>query len=140
MSKQYVEKLDKSKYKRPKSTYTEKLSKNEIMSKLEDYKKEDITKIPLGIHVRYFVIDENGQKFFRMGGQLTKNDGMPKYVILSNGKNSWSVQANSSTIFFKKMTINEIKQEYEDKLLDKDKKIKQLMTLIKQLKKTYNIA
>jgi hypothetical protein len=138
MSKPYVEKLDKSKYNRPKKTFTEKLSKSEIMSKLEDYKKTTIDKISLGTHVRYFVVDSEGNKLFRMGGQLTKNDGMPQYVILSNGKNSWSVQT-STTIFFKKMSLPEIKQEHEIKILDKDKKIKELLTLIKQLKKNYNI-
>jgi hypothetical protein len=138
MSKPYVEKLDKTKYSRPKTTFTDKLSKSEIMSKLEDYTKTAVDKIPLGTHVRYFVVNDDGKKIFRMGGQLTKNDGMPKYVILSNGKNSWSVQASTS-IFFKKMSTPEIKQEYETKLLDKDKKIKELLTLIKQLKKNYNI-
>jgi len=138
MSKPYVEKLDKTKYSRPTSTFTDKLSKSEIMSKLEDYTKTPVDKIPLGTHVRYFVVNDDGKKIFRMGGQLTKNDGMPKYVILSNGKNSWSVQASTS-IFFKKMSTPEIKHEYEIKLSDKDKKIKELLTLIKQLKKNYNI-
>lgn len=125
-------------YNRPKQTYTDKLSKNDIIAKLEDYKKSDISKIPLGSHVRYFSLDKDGNKLFRMGGQLTKNDGLPNFVILSNGKSSWSVQTGGTT-FFKKMSVSEMKNEYEKKLLEKDKKIKELLTLLKQYKKTYNI-
>lgn len=138
MSK-YTSKLSNSEnYNRPKQTFTDKLSKNDIIAKLEDYKKTDIDKIPLGSHVRYFSIDKDGNKLFRMGGQLTKNDGLPNYVILSNGQKSWSVQSGGTT-FFKKMSNSEMKHEYETKLLEKDKKIKELLTLVKQLKKTYNI-
>lgn len=137
MSK-YTQKLSGSTYIRPAKTQTDKLTKNDIIAKLEDYKKSDITKIPLGTHVRYFTIDKDGNKLFRMGGQLVKNDGMPNFVILSNGKNSWSVQVEG-TVFYKKLSVSEMKQEFELKLLEKDKKIKELLTLIKQLKKSYNI-
>jgi len=46
-----------------------------------------------------------------MGGSLLNNQGLPDYVILSNGSNSWSVQIDG-TIFFRKQSLKEIKEEY----------------------------
>ena len=50
-----------------------------------------------------------------MGGQLHKNTGLPDYVILSNGASQWSVQVKN-TIFWRKMTSNEIKEDYQTSL------------------------
>ena len=104
-------------YQRPKKTYQDKLTPDEIEEKLEEYiKVEDINKVPLNSHMRYFTLnDKTGKKEFRLGGFLTNRDQSDKYVILSNGNISWSVQTLNS-IFFKKMTIKELKQEYEDKI------------------------
>ena len=138
MSLKYTQRLKKNNYNKPDLTYTEKLTKDEIANKLEDYTKvEDINKVPIGTHLRYFK-EENGKQLFRMGGQLFKNDGLPTYIILSNGTSTWSVQIEGST-FFKKMSINEIKQEYEDIIVEKDNEIKKLLSLIKKYKKQYNI-
>ena len=121
-------KLDSNKYKkngfeRPEITYTDQLSKEEIQDKLADYSKvEDIYKVPLGVHLRYFV-KKDGQMLFRMGGQLFKNNGLPEYVILKSGTNAqWSVQIKD-TVFYRKMTLAEIKQEYEDLIKKKNEKI-----------------
>jgi len=116
-------------YQRPKKTYQDKLTPDEIEEKLEEYVKvEDINKVPLNSHIRYFTLnDKTGKKEFRLGGFLTNRDQSDKYVILSNGTISWSVQTLNS-IFFKKMTIKELKQEYEDK-------IEQLETENNKLKK-----
>ena len=104
-------------YQRPKKTYQDKLTPDEIEEKLEEYVKvDDINKVPLNSHMRYFTLnDKTGKKEFRLGGFLTNRDQSDKYVILSNGNISWSVQTLNS-IFFKKMTIKELKQEYEDKI------------------------
>jgi hypothetical protein len=116
-------------YQRPKKTYQDKLTPDEIEEKLEEYVKiEDINKVPLNSHIRYFTLnDKTGKKEFRLGGFLTNRDQSDKYVILSNGTISWSVQTLNS-IFFKKMTIKELKQEYEEK-------IEQLETENNKLKK-----
>ena len=91
-------------------------------------KIEDINKVPLNSHIRYFTLnDKTGKKEFRLGGFLTNRDQSDKYVILSNGTISWTVQTLNS-IFFKKMTIKELKQEYEEK-------IEQLETENNKLKK-----
>ena len=133
-------KLDSNKYKkngfeRPEITYTDQLSKEEIQEKLADYSKvEDIYKVPLGVHLRYFV-KKDGQMLFRMGGQLFKNNGLPEYVILKSGTNAqWSVQVKD-TIFYRKMTLDEIKQEYEDIIKKKNEKIQALKEKLKKYEK-----
>jgi hypothetical protein len=119
----------KNGYVRPAVTMTDQLSKEQIEEKLEDYKKvDDIFKVPLGVHLRYFS-NINGKMVFRMGGLLHKNTGLPDYVILSTsptGKPGWSVQVKD-TLFYRKMTLQEIKIEYQaiiDELITKNKKLK----------------
>ena len=133
-------KLDSNKYKkngfeRPEITYTDQLSKEEIQDKLADYSKvEDIYKVPLGVHLRYFV-KKDGQMLFRMGGQLFKNNGLPEYVILKSGTNAqWSVQVKD-TVFYRKMTLDEIKKEYEDIIKKKNEKIQALKEKLKKYEK-----
>ena len=107
-----------------KKTYTSNLTKEQINEKLEDYKLvEDISKVPLGTHLRYFSI-KDGTKLFRMGGNLKRNLDLPKFVILVNalGK-EWSVQVKD-TIFYKKMSMNEIKEEYDNIIEELHEKIK----------------
>ena len=138
MAANFTRRLKKNNYEKPEHTYTEKLSKDEIAEKLEDYQKvDDINKVSLGTHLRYF-ITKDGKKLFRMGGQLFKNDGLPEYVILSNGVNSWSVQTEGTT-FFRKLSINEIKQEYENQIQAKDDKIKELLHVVKAYRKQYGL-
>ncbi len=141
---------NKDNYKRPEITYTDKLSKSQIKELLIDYERintvKDLEKIPPGTHLRYFEM-KNKELKFRTGGVLTVNSGLPDYIILSNGKLSWSVQV-APCIFFKRVTIKQIREEY-DKLLFKNdatikgqqvllseqsKKIKDLLLEIKNLK------
>lgn len=128
-SEQEEQVYTKNGYKRPDVTFTDQLSKEQIEEKLEDYKKvDDIFKVPLGVHLRYFS-NINGKMVFRMGGLLHKNTGLPDYVILSTnptGKPGWSVQVKD-TLFYRKMTLQEIKIEYQsiiDELIGKNKKLK----------------
>jgi hypothetical protein len=141
---------NKDTYKRPEITYTDKLSKTQIRELLIDYERvkdiKDLEKIQPGTHLRYFEM-KNKELKFRTGGVLTVNSGLPNYVILSNGKLSWSVQVAPS-IFFKRITIKQIREEY-DKLLfnnsatikgqqvllsEQSTKIKELLGEIKKLK------
>jgi hypothetical protein len=132
-----------SNYSRPKKTYQDNLSPDEIKKKLEEYKKiNDITKVDLNTHLRYFIIDKTGNKQFRLGGFLNKIDKDLKYVILSNGKFSWSVQIDDS-IFFQKVTFGELKleliHEISNKYLLQIKKLKEendkLKIVLKEIKK-----
>jgi hypothetical protein len=118
-----------------KKTFTENLTKEEINEKLEDYKLvDDISKVPLNTHLRYF-INKNGTMLFRMGGNLKRNLDLPKFVILKNALGTeWTVQVEG-TIFYKKMSIIEIKEEYEQIIDDLNKKIKKLKQTIKELEK-----
>lgn len=113
-----------------KKTFTGNLTKEEINEKLQDYKLvDDISKIPLGTHLRYFII-KDGTKLFRMGGNLKRNLDLPKFVVLVNAMGvEWTVQIKDTT-FYKKMTIGEIKEEYDGIINDLHEKIKKYKTKI----------
>lgn len=125
----------KNGYERPKTTFTDNLDKEDVEKKLEDYQKvDDITKVPIGTHLRYFT-KKDGELIFRMGGVLKINKDLPKFVILKNAVGvEWSVQV-ADTIFYKKMTIQEIKDEYENIIKELNGKIKKLKEKIKELEK-----
>ena len=118
-----------------KNTFTSNLTKEDIQKKLEDYKLvDDLTTIPIGTHLRYFV-KKNNEMLFRMGGNLKRNFDLPKFIILKNAQGvEWTVQVKD-TIFYKKMSITEIKNEYENIINELHDKIKKLKNKIKELEK-----
>ena len=134
-----------SNYVRPEITYTDKLSKKEIESMLLEYEKVvSLEDVPIGTHLRYFE-DKDGIMKFRTGGVLTIKTGLPEYCILYNNKVSWSVQVKKC-VFFRKISVNEIKKEYEilleqkkKELDEKDRKIAELHSYIRKLNEN-NIA
>lgn len=150
-----MSRLGNDDYKRPRKTLTDKLSAEEIKNKLEDYiEVDDISKVPLNSHLRYFTdkYDEKKKKdikVFRLGGFLVNKNNYDKYVVLSsvpdtgvinNSRKTWSVNTQKS-IFYRKQTMDEIKEDYKDELeelyneVDKLKKqIKKLTTENKKLK------
>ena len=68
---------------------------------------------------------------------MVNKNNYEKYVVLSNGRNKWSVQTNKS-IFYRKMNLNEIKENYEEKideLTDKVKKLKKELRKYKEMVK-----
>ena len=83
--------LSKSKYDRPTKTLTDSLQTNAKMKeKLENYQRvDDIDDVSLSTHVRYVTLKDGVQRFC-LGGLLVKKHS--KYVVLSNGNFSWSVQ------------------------------------------------
>ena len=143
--------LDKDNYKRPELTYTDKLSKAQIKELLVDYEKinnlHELEKVPSGTHIRYFEM-KNDELKFRTGGILTVVTGLPDYIILNNNKISWSVQVKQC-IFFKRITIKQVRDEYNKLLYENDaiikgqqkllteqsSKIKELTKKIKELTK-----
>jgi hypothetical protein len=123
-----------------KKSYQDSLSPDVIKEKLEEYKQvEDINAISLNTHLRYFTIDpKTNKKQFRLGGFLTKID--KDYVILANGKLSWSVQINN-TIFFQKLSFSDMKDELVKDITKKiskkyEKDIEELTIENKKLKDT----
>jgi hypothetical protein len=139
-----VKKIGSTGYVRPTKTFTDNLTPDEIEAKLEGYEQADINQVSIGTHVRYFEL-KDGVRKFRLGGLLLRNEGLPDYVILSNGDASWSAQVKD-TIFFKKMTPKALKEENDTKLTElqlENSKLKQeikyLMGVIKQNKIKINI-
>lgn len=129
-------------YKKTGKSMQQMLSPIEIKEKLKEYVQlETIDNTELNSHIRYFTIDKNNKKNFRLGGFLTKNE--PDYIVLSNGKLTWSVQKNNS-IFFKKMSFDELKEElinkisnkYEKKISTLEKENDLLKNTLKDIKKT----
>ena len=120
-----TQRLSKDDYVRPAKTFQQNLSEEEIKEKLMDYERvENISKVPLNTHIRYFAyLQEGGDKkrlkrAFRMGGFLTNKDNYEKYIILSNGTKSWSVNTEKS-IIYRKLKPDEIMEKSEKKLRKK---------------------
>ena len=70
-----MSKLGEDNYKRPKKTYTDKLTDDDIKAKLEDYVEvNDISMVPLNSHVRYFTERINEKKDFKFYFIIFSND------------------------------------------------------------------
>ena len=84
---------------------------------MEEYNEvNEITELKPGVHIRYFTIDKNtNEKAFRLGGTLNKIDPEGRFIMLSNGTVTWSVQIPNA-IFFQKMTENEYKEELKKQI------------------------
>lgn len=123
-------------YERPKKTYQDSLTSDDIKEKLKEYKKvTDIRKIIIGTHVRYFTKDKDTKKnVFRLGGFLTKFGEDYKYVILSNGSISWSVQVNGSNDFWAKMNNKEILKTAETEVAEQSNTTQHVVEKYQKLK------
>jgi len=126
-------------YKQTENSYQSTLSDNDIAKKLEDYvrvKTSEIFKIPIGTHIRYFTINpKTGEKQFRLGGNLTRYGDNNEYIVCSNGIFSWSVQLSNS-IIYKKLSINELKENTKKNvIIDSKKELDELTKENKELKK-----
>mgnify|MGYP001442471567 CR=1 FL=1 len=127
-----------SDYDRPAQSIHDKLTDEDIEDMLEDYEEvTDIHSVPRKTHIRYFtVIQEDGiaKKVFRIGGNLLYASPDNEYVILSNGDKKWSVQ-NIHSIYYRQLTIGEIKDEYEEILDDYEREINELKMINRKLYK-----
>jgi hypothetical protein len=133
----YAKKLgNDTSYQRPVATFQEQLTGDEISKKLEGYEEvNNLEEVPLNTHLRYFTQNEQGIDQFRTGGFLQNKTNADKYVILTNGKNNWSVQTANSTFYQKLSHKDEMtrqKQMYETELKKRDKKIKELKCIISE--------
>lgn len=131
---------NKDSYKRPELTYTEKLSKAQLRQILYDYDEikdnKKLQYVEPGKHIRYFE-NKDGDMKFRTGGILTVNK-YPDYFVLSNGKVSWSVQIKQC-IFFVRISIQELREEYEKELIRLNAENQGLHSMLDSLSKKYNI-
>ena len=120
-------------YQRPSITATEMLTEDDISKLLEDYIKCDISTVKIGTHLRYFTTVKNATKF-RRGGFLKNKDGFPDYVLLTNNKINWCVQIKNAE-FYRKLTIQEIKDFYYKLYLQEKDKVKELNKRLIMFKK-----
>ncbi len=143
-----MSRLGEDNYQRPKKTLQDKLTAEEIKEKLEDYLEvEDVSTIPLNAHVRYFTekYDEKKKKatkVFRLGGFLVNKNKYEEYVVLSSvpdtgvinaQKKTWSVNTKTS-IFYRKLTFEEIKEQYKDEIEELKEEVTTLKKQVKKLK------
>jgi hypothetical protein len=112
-----TKKIARTNYQRPVQTYQDNLTKQQIKEQLKDYKEvNDITALSVGCHVRYFSTDlKTKKKLFRLGGSINKIDPEYRFIILTNGTVSWSVQI-ANTSFWKKLTESEYKEELKEEV------------------------
>lgn len=113
-------------------TFTKDLSKDEIKSLLDGYKKVEHYELQKGHNIRYFIKDDvTGQMLFRTGGMITLINEEKKYIVVSGGK-TFSVQLKPSTIFFQQQPMSEIVRDLKEKFEITESK---LNTKIKELEK-----
>ena len=124
-----------------KKTFHDLLTEEDINILLEDYEEiNNIHELKPGILIRYYkLINQNNDiiKLFRTGGTIINIDFEKKYLIVSNGKTNWSVQMDNS-IFYKKITLEELKNYYENEIDNKNLEIKKYKKYIENLKNKYN--
>jgi len=128
-------KISDTNYDRPELTYTDLLTKKDIEGLLLDYEKVDTNKLDgvlIGTHMRYFEKKDSELKF-RVGGVL-KVKGLPDYIVLNNGKVGWSVQVKNC-IFFKKISIESVRNEFKQMLINKDVELEKLQSYIRTKEK-----
>jgi hypothetical protein len=123
---------------KPANSIQENLTQEDIDILLEEYEEiNDPLELKTGQHIRYYSLKKtkngNIKQLFRMGGNIIKIDLENKYIVVSNGKLSWSVQILDS-IIYRKMTIEEVKQFYEHELDTKDNEIKKYKLFIDKIK------
>ena len=130
-NKPFIKKIGTGDYVRPKVTKTEKLTPEQIETKLVDYVEIDVKELmytPLGTHIRYFKTEKDGSKKFCPGGMLQYALGLPKFFYLSNSDISWCVQTEGTVIFRHKTPaemkeeINADAEEYQTKIVKIQKK------------------
>jgi hypothetical protein len=115
-------------YVRPEKTVQDTMTADQIREKLEDYMRvDDIFRVPLNSHIRYFTIEEGKRgkpvRKFRLGGFLyRKDDEDRRYVILTNNNFTWTVQVENAE-FYRKMNLNDLREKYEEIIEQMEKKL-----------------
>lgn len=111
---------------------TQQLTADEIAEKLQGYVQvDDISTVELSSHIRYFTSNDDGSKTFRLGGFVYDKENADTYVVLTTGKQTWSVPTEG-TSFYRKMTHLEEIAFYKKKLAEKDIAINELIQYIKR--------
>ena len=129
--------IKNSNYIRPELTYTDLLTKEQIETLLIDFEEiKDIETIPIGTFIRYFEQKE-GELKFRVGGILSVKKPEEGYIYLKNNQINWPVQLKTC-ILFRKLTTQEVRKEFDLKLLEKEKENNHLISLLKKQQNDIN--
>lgn len=110
------------------------LKPDEIRERLKNFERvadEDLKSIAPHTKIQYFDISD-GSCRYRPGGSLLYNHA-PKYIVLTNGGKSWSIQLDS-VIIFKEKDYDKLKKEYEILISKKDKEISTYKLYVKKQK------
>jgi hypothetical protein len=108
-------------------TATDMLTNEEIKERLKNYErvnKDDAVSITPGTRVQYFEELKDGSLKYRPGGTMIVNKS-PTYMVMSNGRITWSIQLEK-IFLFKEKDYDALKKDYEEKLKEKDLEITSL--------------
>uniref|UniRef100_A0A6C0EAF4 Uncharacterized protein n=1 Tax=viral metagenome TaxID=1070528 RepID=A0A6C0EAF4_9ZZZZ len=121
-------------YVKPELTYTDKLSKKDIASYLENFEKvDDVNELKVGNNIRYF-LKKGDEMNFRIGGTILNIDGLPEWIYVGAGNIKWSIQLKDA-IIFKMIDVNKLRSEYEEIIRDNKMEIEKLTKYIARMKK-----
>lgn len=123
-------------YVKPKYTASDLITAEELKKRMENYEildKEQVADLVSNTRIQYFEVKENGDYKYKPGGVIIKN-GYPDYLVLTNGRRSWSVQLVNHVIC-KEMRVEDVKAKYEKIISKKDAQIKELIYFSNKLKK-----
>lgn len=106
-------------------TFTERLTKEDIKAKLENYNRienvEELENVPIGTHMRYFKY-EDGHYKFRMGGILMNKKEAKKYIVLANNGKTWCASTKKCK-FFSKKSNKDLERRYNNVIKRQHKEI-----------------
>jgi hypothetical protein len=124
-------------YEKPYITMAEMLTDDQIKKMLEDYKRVKPIELVKGDHVRYFTVTDGKSTSFKLGGSVLKTDGLPTFIVLTNGKLTWSVQCKNN-ILFKKISQTETINDLKTELIFKNDKIEDINVELQDIQHKYN--
>ena len=123
MDKKSHKRISEVQYVGPQKTLTQQLTSDEIKDLLDGYKQTSFDELKPFYHVRYYKKDKKTNEVkFQTGGTIIKINDEKRYVVLSSGTLSWSVQ-NEGTIFYQAVPLSEMKIELENKYKDEIQKL-----------------
>jgi hypothetical protein len=122
-------------YERPELTATDLMNPNDIKKRLINHeliRNEELEHITSNTRIQYFEVTKDAIRY-KSGGFLIINK-YPTYFILANGKTSWSVQLKNN-IFYREISLNRVKEEYENKIKKQNMVINELRFKISSMEK-----
>lgn len=120
-------------YKKPPQTVAKKMSPEDIVNLLLDYKEVKFNDLKIGIHTRYYKKNKDGSLDFKLGGTLLKVEKELKYVVLMANGLTWTAQGDS--IFYQIMSCKDTTDELNLSIEKYKAEITELVSFIKKQQK-----